>query len=612
MAIGNSYPVRPILRAQDLFLGTQYGSNNTVNYTTGAIVDYLNTNASIAIGGQLTFKFLINEYESKSIFFPGGGGDNTSFSSITQLLISNADCSGNETNVLLEYLEGTDILISEQNHPNIFGHYKITSYTATVVPGFYTIDLEYIGGNGSIQEDVYYNINSFILASNSDIPTLQQVTDAGDATTTTVHLDGGALSDSVNEQASFSPSSISTVNKNTGSGVELGSIGYVGISPDGIYSGIFAAEYITGDITLQFPNKPTGTYFIATTEDVNTQGLPQGGTTGQILTKVDATDYNATWQDNYADWTSQVKHIVKNNGLSGTITKGTAVYVTGSNGTNMLVGRASNTSEATSSKTMGLMQSDITTTGSTQTGFVITEGLLGGLDTSGHIAGEPVWLGVNGTLIYGLANKPYAPAHLVFIGIVTKISAGNGEIFVKVQNGFELKEIHDVDLVTTTPINGDVLGYDGTLWVNKTIAGWLGFTPVTNARTISTTAPLSGGGDLSANRVLSISQATTSTNGYVSSTDWNTFNGKTKLTQLGSQTLTFTSWSLVGGFYTYTFSNVNITSTSVVDFTPNNASINEVSSCRMLPQVDVASGSCTFYATFPPQSNITGAINVWQ
>lgn len=44
--------------------------------------------------------------------------------------------------------------------------------------------------------------------------------------------------------------------------------------------------------------------------------------------------------------------------------------------------------------------------------------------------------------------------------------------------------------------------------------------------TISTTSPLSGGGDLSANRTLTIAQATTSTSGYLSSTDWNTFNGK--------------------------------------------------------------------------------------
>ena len=278
---------------------------------------------------------------------------------------------------------------------------------------------------------------------------------------------------------------------------------------------------------------------------VPTNGLPAGGTAGQILTKIDATDYNATWQENYADWTSVVKHTVKNNGLSGTITKGTAVYVTGSNGTNMLVGRASNASEATSSKTMGLMESNITTTGGTQTGFVITEGLLQGLNTASATAGDPVWLGVNGALIYGLINKPYAPAHLVFIGIVTKISAGNGEIFVKVQNGFELKEIHDVDLITTTPINGHILGFDGTLWVNKTIATWLGFTPVTDARTISTTAPLSGGGDLSANRTLSITQATTSTDGYLSSTNWNTFNNKFTLPALTSGSVLFSNGTTI-------------------------------------------------------------------
>jgi hypothetical protein len=49
---------------------------------------------------------------------------------------------------------------------------------------------------------------------------------------------------------------------------------------------------------------------------------------------------------------------------------------------------------------------------------------------------------------------------------------------------------------------------------------------VQNTRTISTTAPLSGGGDLSANRTLSISQANSTTNGFLSSTDWNTFNNK--------------------------------------------------------------------------------------
>jgi hypothetical protein len=132
---------------------------------------------------------------------------------------------------------------------------------------------------------------------------------------------------------------------------------------------------------------------------------------------------------------------------------------------------------------MGLIESNLSNNG---IGNVITEGLLAGLNTTGATnTGDPVWLGTDGNLIYGLTNKPYAPAHLVFIGIVTRINANNGEIFVKVQNGFELREIHDVDLITTTPINGHILGYNGTLWVNKTIAGWLGYTPVTNARTLT-------------------------------------------------------------------------------------------------------------------------------
>lgn len=48
--------------------------------------------------------------------------------------------------------------------------------------------------------------------------------------------------------------------------------------------------------------------------------------------------------------------------------------------------------------------------------------------------------------------------------------------------------------------------------------------PVT--RLINTTAPLTGGGDLSADRTLSIPVATNSVNGYLSSADWTTFNAK--------------------------------------------------------------------------------------
>ena len=107
--------------------------------------------------------------------------------------------------------------------------------------------------------------------------------------------------------------------------------------------------------------------------------------------------------------------------------------------------------------------------------------------------------------------------------------------------------IHGVDMQSGTPSTDDVWVYGGlpAKWrhqqlgadqVNNTssVTGTsvkdaldhLNTTKVETTRSISTTSPLSGGGDLSANRTLSIAQANTSTNGYLSSTDWNTFNGK--------------------------------------------------------------------------------------
>jgi len=171
--------------------------------------------------------------------------------------------------------------------------------------------------------------------------------------------------------------------------------------------------------------------------------------------------------------------------LGESVATGQAVYVFSADGTNVIVKKADNTSEATSSKTLGLIVQGGALNFQTQ---VVTEGKLSGLDTSMATVGDPVWLGTNGNLLYGLINKPYAPAHLVYIGVVTRVNSSNGEIFVHVQNGFELKEIHDVDLITTPPIANDILGYNGSLWVNKSISGWLGYIPESASNKSSNTA----------------------------------------------------------------------------------------------------------------------------
>ena len=160
---------------------------------------------------------------------------------------------------------------------------------------------------------------------------------------------------------------------------------------------------------------------------------------------------------------SRITAYVKNG--STALAKGVPVYVTGSDGTNIIIGPSSNIAESTSSKTLGFTQ---TALNANQHGYIVLEGTLDGLNTDLATDGDPIWLGsASGTVIYGLANKPQAPNHLVYLGVVSRANINNGEIFVKIQNGFELKELHDVRI--NGVVNDDILLYNSasSIWVNS-------------------------------------------------------------------------------------------------------------------------------------------------
>jgi hypothetical protein len=165
---------------------------------------------------------------------------------------------------------------------------------------------------------------------------------------------------------------------------------------------------------------------------------------------------------------SKISQEVVNN-TGSTLYKGQVVYAAGAVGASgqLRVNLSSNSAESTSTKTFGIME-DTVLDGAI--GTVVTEGLIEGIDTSTAQPGDPVWLGSTpGSLIFGLAGKPVAPQHLVFVGIVTRAQVNTGSIFVKVQNGFELDELHDVYI--NGKQNNQVLRYNSTtgLWTNQTI-----------------------------------------------------------------------------------------------------------------------------------------------
>jgi hypothetical protein len=215
------------------------------------------------------------------------------------------------------------------------------------------------------------------------------------------------------------------------------------------------------------------------------------------------------------------------NATGSPLVKGDVVYTSGANGTHVQVTKALATSDATSARTMGFIYDDIANGAD---GYVISEGYLEGIDTAGKTVGSIVYL--SGTTAGGwITTKPVAPVHMVYLGVITRVNANNGSIYVKIQNGYELDELHDV--LITSKTNGDLLQYESStsLWKNKaqstlTVAqsqvtnlttDLAGKAPTT--RTISTTAPLAGGGDLSADRTLSIADGTTSVKGAVQLTD---------------------------------------------------------------------------------------------
>lgn len=177
------------------------------------------------------------------------------------------------------------------------------------------------------------------------------------------------------------------------------------------------------------------------------------------------------------------------NADSVTVTKGQAVYAFSGQGDRVTVKRAFNTSDSTSAQTIGIVMS--TSIGVNQKGFIMMQGLLDNLSTlpaTTYADGSPVYLGATAGSITNI--KPYAPNHLVYLGIVTTASNGSaGRMYVRVQNGYELDELHNVQ--AQTPTLKDTLWYDNTVspaqWKTASISSILGFTPANDSSVVHLT-----------------------------------------------------------------------------------------------------------------------------
>lgn len=159
---------------------------------------------------------------------------------------------------------------------------------------------------------------------------------------------------------------------------------------------------------------------------------------------------------------SDPTYVFVTNKTGATLAKGSIVYVSGANGIHTQVSLALATGDITSARTLGWLSENIA---NNATGLCMVEGYLDGVNTQGITEGAQLYLSPTTPGAF-TQTKPTAADHLVYVGVCAKASAGNGRVFVKVQNGYEFSELHDVSIVAVADKN--LVQYDAAtdLWKN--------------------------------------------------------------------------------------------------------------------------------------------------
>ena len=234
-------------------------------------------------------------------------------------------------------------------------------------------------------------------------------------------------------------------------------VGSIGVPYTGATGNVNLGEYQIKVGQLELDQSPTGTAGVTITRWNNTLGSTETTLKGGSVVLKNGVDL--------------VARVVNKVNPNTTLTKAAyqVVKVTGAQGQRLAVNLAQANNDNNSADTLGLVTETIATN---QEGFIICVGQIEDINTTGSLQGES-W--TDGDVLYLSPTIPGAitkvkptgaTGHIVVIGYVEYAHQNHGKIYVKIMNGWELDELHNVSI--TNPTGGANLEYQSStsLWVD--------------------------------------------------------------------------------------------------------------------------------------------------
>jgi hypothetical protein len=501
----SQYPLDTDIQGNDKWIGTSVvNANATKNFSVDSVVEYINSSSGIESQAlRYTYQNVQGDDVrlASTISFMPSLGDNVPFEDITEWVISAFAKQIKDVRTYYEApLVGKTILITNAFNPSNWAIYRWDSVVEDIDdPNFYHIGLTYIQSTGELVAGQDYLIALLDASSGGGGSAIW-----GDITGTI-----SAQTDLQNALNAKVPYTGATGN------VDLGEF-----------------ELKAGQV--EFDQTPTGAAGVAVMRWNDTDGTVDLGLKGG----------NVTLQIGQ----EQVARVVNKTGASLLEANYQVVKVDGAIGNRLQVMLAQANNDANSAETLGIVTETIA---DNQEGFITTSGLVRNINTTGSLQSE-TWadgdmLYLSGSVAGQLTNvKPTAPIHTVIMGYVVRAHATQGQIYVKVDNGYELGELHNVNV--NSAVDKDLIQYNSStqLWNSVSLSG-AGIQPTlvsgTNIKTINGTSLLGSG-----NIVISASATWGSITGTLSSqTDLQSaLNAKQATLVSGTNIKTINSTTLLG------------------------------------------------------------------